>query len=42
MQQKDGPKTPGKKGPNRIEEFSKLDEFDLGVIRRIVHAWILC
>ena len=31
VQQKDGPKTPGKKRPNRKEEFSKLDEFDLGV-----------
>ena len=39
VQQKDGPKTPGKKTPNRKEEFSKLDEFDLGVIRRIVHGY---
>ena len=39
MQQKDGPKTPGKKRPNRKEEFSKLDEFDLGVMRRIVHGY---
>ena len=39
VQQKDGPKTPGKKRPNRKEEFSKLDEFDLGVIRRIVHGY---
>ena len=39
MQQKDGPKTPGKKRPNRKEEFSKLDEFDPGVIRRIVHGY---
>ena len=37
MQQTDGPKMPGKKRPNRKEEFSKLDEFDLGAIRRIVH-----
>ena len=39
MQQKDGPKTPGKKRPNRKEEFSKLHEFDLGVIRRIAHGY---
>ena len=39
VQQKDGLKTPGKKRPNRKEEFSKLDEFDLGVIRRIVHGY---
>ena len=26
------------KGPNRKEDFSKLDEFDLGVIRRILHG----
>ena len=39
VQQKDGPKTPGKKRPNRKEEFSKLDEFDPGVIRRIVHGY---
>ena len=39
VQQKDGPKTPGKKRPNRKEEFSKLDEFDQGVIRRIVHEY---
>ena len=34
-----GPKTPGKKRKNRKEEFSKLDEFDLSVIRRIVHGY---
>ena len=28
-----------KKRPNRKEVFSKLDEFDLGVIRRIVHEY---
>ena len=40
VQQKDGPKTPGKKRPNRKEEFSKVDEFDLGVIiKRIVHGY---
>ena len=27
------------KRPNRKEEFSKLDEFDLGVTRRIVHGY---
>ena len=39
VQQKNGLKTPGKKRPNRKEEFSKLDEFDLGVIRRIVRGY---
>ena len=39
VQQKDGPKTPGKKRPNKKEEFSKSDEFDQGVIRRIVHGY---
>ena len=39
MQHKDGPKTPGKKRPNRKEEFSKLNEFDQGVIRRIVRGY---
>ena len=28
-----------KKRPNRKEEFSKLDELDLGVIRKIVHGY---
>ena len=35
----DGPKTPDKKRKNRKEEFSKLDEFDLSVIRQIVHGY---
>ena len=40
VQQKDGPKTAGKKKrPNRKEEFSKLDEFDVGVIKRIVRGY---
>ena len=39
MQQKDGPKTPGKKRLNRKEEFSKLEKFDLSVIGRIVHGY---
>ena len=38
VKQSDGPKTPGKKRKNRKEKFSKLDEFDLSVIRRIVHG----
>ena len=29
----------GQKRPNRKSEFSKLNEFDLGVIRRIVHSF---
>ena len=39
VKQSDGPKTPGKKRKNRKEELSKLDEFDLSVIRRIVHGY---
>ena len=38
VKQKDGPKTPGKKRPSTKEEFNKLDESDLGIIRRIVHT----
>ena len=30
---------PGKKKPNKKEEFNKLDEFYLGIIRRIVHTF---
>ena len=36
VKKSDGPKTPGKKRKSRKEEFNKLDEFDLSVIRRIV------
>ena len=39
VKQSDGPKTPGRKRKNRKEELSKLDEFDLSVIRRIVHGY---
>ena len=39
MKQSYGPKTPGTKRKNRKEQFSKLDEFDLSVIRRIVHGY---
>ena len=39
VKQKDGPKTPGKKRLNKNKEFNKLDEFDLGIIRRIVHTF---
>ena len=39
VKQSDRPKTPGKKGKNRKEEFIKLDEFDLSVIGRIVHGY---
>ena len=39
VKQKDGPKTPGKKRPNEKEQFNKLDEFDLGIMRRIVHIF---
>ena len=42
VKQSDGPKTPGivkKKRKIRIEDFSKLDEFDLSVIRRTVHGY---
>ena len=39
VQQKDGLKTPGIKRPKRKEEFTKLDESDLGVIRRIIRGY---
>ena len=39
VKQCDGPKTPGEKRKDREEEFSKLDEFDLSVIRRTVHGY---
>ena len=39
VKQSDGPKTSGKKRKNRKEEFCKLHEFDLSVIRRIVHGY---
>ena len=39
VKQSDRPKMPGKKRKNRKKEFSKLDEFDLSVIRRIVHGY---
>ena len=32
-------KTHGKKRPNKKEEFNKLDEFNLGIIRRIIHTF---
>ena len=32
------PRSPGKKRPNR-KEFTKLDSFDLSVIRRIIHSF---
>ena len=37
--QKYGPETPLKKRPNKKEEFNKLDEFDVGIMRRIVHTF---
>ena len=39
VKQKDGPKTPGKRCQIKKEEFNKLDEFDLGIIRPIVHTF---
>ena len=33
--------TPGKKHPSRKPRFGKLDSFDLGVIRRIIHQFYL-
>ena len=39
VKQSDGLKTQGKRRKNRKEEFSKLDEFDLSVVRRIVHGY---
>ena len=32
------PRSPGKKRPNR-KKFTKLDSFDLSVIRRIIHSF---
>ena len=33
------PTTPGKKCPNRKEALSKVDDFDLGAIRRVIHSF---
>ena len=35
----DGNKSPGKSRPKRKEAFNILDEFDLGVIRRMMHSF---
>ena len=35
---KERPRSPGKKRPNR-KKFTKLDSFDLSVIRRIIHSF---
>ena len=34
---KHGVKSPSKIRPNRKKEFNKLDEFNLGVVRHIIH-----
>ena len=36
---KHGVKSPSKIRPNRKKEFNKLDEFNLGVVRRIIHQF---
>ena len=37
--EKDGTKSPGKSKPKRKKAFDRLDEFDLGVIRRMMHSF---
>ena len=37
--EKDGTKSPGKSKPERKKAFDRLDEFDLGVIRRMMHSF---
>ena len=32
-------KSPGKSKPKRKKAFNRLDEFDLGVIRRMMHSF---
>ena len=36
---KHGAESPSKIRPNRKKEFDKLDEFDLGVVRRMMHRF---
>ena len=36
---KHGVKSPSKIQPNRKKEFNKLDEFKLGVVRRMIHQF---
>ena len=36
---KDGTKSPGKSTPKRKKAFNRLDEFDLGVIQRMMHSF---
>ena len=36
---KHGVKSPSKIRPNRKKEFNKLDEFNLGVVRRMIHQF---
>ena len=37
--EKDGTRSPGKSKPKRKKAFDRLDEFDLGVIRRMMHSF---
>ena len=37
--EKDGTKSPGKSKPKRKKAFDRLDEFDFGVIRRMMHSF---
>ena len=37
--EEDGNKSPGKSGPKRKKAFNRLDEFDLGVIRPMMHSF---
>ena len=37
--EENGNKSPGKSRPKRKEAFKRLEEFDLGVIRRLMHSF---
>ena len=37
--EEDGNKSPGKSRPKRKKAFNRLDEFDLGVIRHMMHSF---
>ena len=39
VNEKDGNKSPGKSRPKREKAYNRLDEFDLGVIRCMMHSF---
>ena len=39
--EEDGNKPPGKSWPKRKKVFNRLDEFDLGVIRRMMYSFYI-